>query len=226
MEIFLYIGLAISLGGPLLLLVLSKMFQFKLFSLPSRLVLWIFAIIVFIFAELGGGFWLKHIGIQSFGWFELVSTIIATLVILIVLPLLQRFQKRLGGNNSKQLEHFQKIADFSFPYRVFIVLTAAVTEEILFRGYIVGIGQYIFGSLAIAFIISLIAFVLVHFRWGISHLVSVFCSALVFTFLFVVTNNLFACILAHFIVDTFGFILLPSLMKRRKEVEISSAKEA
>lgn len=216
MAILLDIGLAFSLGGPLLLLLASKWLRFNSLSLPSRLFLWLLAFIVLALAAFSGSPWLRRVGAQPVGWIQLIGAVVATITILGAFPFLQRLQKAVGGTSEEQTETFQKIACLPVPYRVFLVVTAATVEEVLYRGYAIGIGQYVLDSLPAAFIISLLVFVATHFRWGISHLISVFWAALVLSLLFVFTNNLFACILAHFTVDAVGFLLLPSVMPHQR----------
>jgi membrane protease YdiL (CAAX protease family) len=73
--------------------------------------------------------------------------------------LLQTSLTKLGFKNPQGSELQKKIFSLSVPYRFFIVITAAVAEEILYRGYAIGIGREIWGSLPVAFTISLIVFV-------------------------------------------------------------------
>lgn len=124
-------------------------------------------------------------------------------------------QKALGGVSVEQTELFSRLAKLSFGYRLFIVMTAAVVEEVLYRGYAIGVGRYVFGSLFIAILVSLAAFVAAHFRWGMSHLLSVFWPGLVLSLLFVSTNNLLVCILAHAAVDAVGLLVAPAAMRRK-----------
>lgn len=225
MAIVLDIGLAIALGGPLLLLLAAKKFLFESLSLPFRLSLWLIAFIALALTAYSGGPWLLHIGAQQLGWLDLLGAVVATIAIFVGAALLQLLLRSLGVTNAKAAESVQKIVGLSFPYRVFVVVTAAVVEEILYRGYAIGIGQHLFGSLTVAVVVSLIVFTVVHFRWGISHLVLVFWAALVMSLLFVLTNNLFACILAHFAVDAVGFLLQPAVMARQQAQKAAPAHE-
>lgn len=100
-----------------------------------------------------------------------------------------------------------------------MVVTAAVVEEVLYRGYAIGIGQHVWGSLAVAFVVSLFVFVVVHFSHGMIQLITVFWIALLMSLLFVLTNNLFACMLAHFVVDAVGVLLMPWVASRQRAQE-------
>lgn len=57
-------------------------------------------------------------------------------------------------------------------HRSFVVMTAAVTEEVLYRGYAIGVGQHLLGSTWLACALSIAAFTLGHLRWGLAHLVA------------------------------------------------------
>ena len=64
----------------------------------------------------------------------------------------------------------ERVYSLSTPYKFFVVVTAAVVEEILFRGYAIGIGQHVWGSLEIAFAVSLFVFVVGHISHGVIQL--------------------------------------------------------
>lgn len=108
--------------------------------------------------------------------------------------------QNLLGHPAGDRERSEEAAALPWCSRFFLVLTAAVVEEVLFRGIAVGIGREHFGLLA-ALLLSIIAFVLVHFRWSVSHLPTVAMAGTVLGALFVFSGDLWACILAHFIVD-------------------------
>ena len=216
MSAILSTGLAIALGGPLLLVLASRRFIFDSLSLPSRLSLWLLAIAALMMAALGGGPWLPRLGVKAFGLFDLVSTLVAIIAMLVGAILLQLLLSRLGFKNAKGSELQQKVFAHSASYRFFIVVTAAVSEEVLYRGYAIGIGQEVWGSLAIAIAVSLFVFVAAHFTHGAKALASVFWISLIMSFLFVVTGNLFACILAHFAVDAFGVLYAPWITARHR----------
>ena len=94
-------------------------------------------------------------------------------------------------------------------------MTAAVTEEVLYRGFAIGVGAQILGNLTAAVGISLAAFVGAHFRWGLLHMASVLWAAVVLTALFLVTRDLWACIAAHGVIDLIGLVVAPAMLERR-----------
>jgi CAAX protease family protein len=178
MVTILSIGLVVSLGGPLLLVLIAKRFSFNSFSLPSRLSLWLLSVVAFAIAAYGGGPWLSRIGVQPFGWLDFLSTVVAIIAMLAGAIILQLLVTKLGFKSAKESELQQKIYSPPIPYRLFVVITAAVTEEILYRGYAIGIGREVWGNLTAAFIVSLLVFVAAHFTHGAKALVAVLCPCL------------------------------------------------
>lgn len=212
MSQLLYFGLLLALAAPPLLLALYKRARVKSFSLAPRLTLWALAIVVLFISALKIEAWRAYLGLQWPSWQSLGLATLAVFITLLVFGVHQYLQRKLGENSSEKLRRFQEFMGFSFGYRIFLVVTAAVTEEVLYRGYAIGIGQHLLGSVWLAYIASVVAFTLPHIRWGIAHLLPVFITALVLTLLFAFTQNLWACIFAHAIVDAVGFLIMPAVM--------------
>ncbi|SFL29210.1 CPBP family intramembrane glutamic endopeptidase [Rhodanobacter glycinis] len=225
MVAMLSVGLAVSLGGPLLIVVATKMLSLNSFSTPGRLVYWLLAAATLVIAAYGGGSWLGHIGIKPFGWFDLASTVVAIIAMLVGAIALQILVTKLGFKDKEGSKLQQKIYSLSVQRRLFIVVTAAVAEEILYRGYAIGMGQDVWGSLTIAFVVSLVVFVAAHFTHGAKALATVFWISLVMSFLFVYTGNLFTCIIAHFTIDAFGTLFAPWAAARHRAQAALSASE-
>jgi len=225
MVAMLSIGLAVSLCGPLLFVLATKRFSLNSLSVPGRLVLWLLAAATLAIAAYGGGAWLGRIGVKPFGWFDLASTVVAIIAMLVGAIALQILVTKLGFKDKEGSNLQQKIYSLSVPRRLFIVVTAAVAEEVLYRGYAIGIGQDVWGSLAIAFVVSLVVFVAAHFTHGAKALATVFWISLVMSFLFVYTGNLFTCIIAHFTIDAFGTLFVPWVAARHRAQAALSASE-
>lgn len=218
-------GLVVSLVGPLLLVLATKRFSLDSFSFPSRLSLWLLAFISLAIAACGDDSWPQRMGLVAFGPFDLLDAAAAIVAMLVGAVLLQLLLTKLGLKNPKGVELQRKIHALPARYRLFVVVTAAVTEEILYRGYAIGIGQEVWGNLAIAFVVSLSVFVAAHFAHGLKALAAVFWISLVMSFLFVLTNNLFICIFVHFVVDATGVLFAPWLAARQRARRALSANE-
>lgn len=216
MATILSIGLAVSLGGPLLFVLVTKKLSLNSLSLPNRSVHWLLAVVVLCIAASSGDHWLTRIGVKQFEWPDLLSAALAIIAMLAGAVVLQLLLTKFGFKNEKALELQRKIYSLSAPHRLFIVITAAVVEEVLYRGYAIGIGQEVWGSLTIAFVVSLFVFVAAHFTHGAKALVSILWISLVMSLLFVITTDLFACIFAHFVVDALGVLFIPWAAARKR----------
>jgi len=144
-------------------------------------------------------------------WIAAVTTI-GLMVGAGLLSILQRLLKSPGGDR----ENFAEIASLSLPLRIFLVLIAGIVEEILYRGIGIGVGAEVLGNGVLAGIISTLAFVLAHFRWRPAHLLQVAVAGAVLSSAYLMTRNLWACIIAHLLVDGIGFVLVPSMIARRR----------
>lgn len=220
------VGLIVSLGGPLILLLAAKKSRFDSLSFPGRLSFWLLALIVLVLAAYGAGpSWLTHIGVKPLGWSDFIGAALVVIASFVGAIGFQLMQRKLGIKNPEGAKLQQRVYSLSTPYRFFVVVTAAVVEEILFRGYAIGIGQYVWGSLEVAFAVSLFVFVVVHFSHGVIQLVTVCWIAFFMSLLFVLTNSLFACILAHFVIDAAGVLLTPWLASRQRSQRVTLAQD-
>ncbi len=223
MPQLLYLGLFLALLATPLLLALFKWLHFDSFSLVPRLALWLTAAAVLVIAAAEIAAWRAHLGLEWPTWQSVGLAILAAAILFLAFGVSQYLQGKFGIASSKQVEQYQKLLRLPFSHRCFVVVTAAVTEEVLYRGYAIGVGQHLLGSVWLACSLSIAVFTLMHFRWGLAHLVPVFASTLVLTLLFAFTGNLWVCILAHAIIDGAGFLVLPAVMARRPP---SSARQA
>ena len=217
------LGLAVSLAGPLLYVFASRRFSLDSLSLPGRLLFWMLAAVALIIAAHGDGAWMGHLGLRKFEWPDFFGSVVAIMAMLGGAILLSPLITKLGLGRGSASEMQKNIIALPIPRRCFIVVTAAVTEEILYRGYAIGLGQEIFGSLSVSFIVSLAMFVAAHFSHGARALPIILWITLVNSLLFVVTGNLFACILAHFVIDAMGTLYFPWVASRHRARAASQA---
>jgi membrane protease YdiL (CAAX protease family) len=103
-----------------------------------------------------------------------------------------------------------EVATMPLWLRLGTLLTAGVTEEILFRGYPISRLKVATGSTAIAVVIPFGVFVVLHLpSWGMAHLLFVSVAAALFTLAFVWRRNLWANIIAHIVTDSVPLLILP-----------------
>jgi membrane protease YdiL (CAAX protease family) len=215
MPQLLYLGLLIALIGAPLLAALSKLLRLNPLSLVPRLAFWAAAVAVLVIAAANIEAWHTHLGLEQPTWQSLVLALLAAALMLSTLGAHQSAQRKRRKDSPEQLRQLQNILALPFSHRCFIVVTAAVTEEVLYRGYAIGVGQHLLGSVWLACVVSVATFTFAHLRWGLAHLLPVFVSALVLSLLFAFTQNLWACIIAHAIVDAVGFLVVPAVMARQ-----------
>jgi membrane protease YdiL (CAAX protease family) len=89
-----------------------------------------------------------------------------------------------------------------FWWRFISVIRAAVSEEVLFRGYAIERMRELTGSIRIASVISCVIFALEHVGpWGWGHLLIAGFAGTILTLLYLWRRNLWVSMAAHFIVD-------------------------
>jgi len=89
-----------------------------------------------------------------------------------------------------------------------MIFTASITEEIMFRGYIIERLNSLTNHLYLAATISYFIFVLYHIPfWGIGGAIQVGIWAIPITILYVHTKNLTSCFIVHILTN--ATILLP-----------------
>ncbi len=208
------LGLALAwLGAPLLLLVIRATRRDPL-AWVTRLGFWALSATVCVIAYFSVEHWNLALGFAASNWRSIMRGALTAIATLIVWPVLGLIQRQFGAATTLQNPQFQKLAALPAGYRLFLVVTAAVTEEVLYRGYAIGVGGSLLGNTLNASALSIFIFTVSHSRWGLGHLSSVLWAALMLSALFVVTHDLIACILAHGAIDAVGLLLLPAMAKR------------
>ncbi len=92
-----------------------------------------------------------------------------------------------------------------------IALTAAISEEIVFRGVMLTRIEAASGSTWLAALVSLAAFAGAHApRWGVAYVALAALPGLVLTLFYLWRRDLIACILTHFLIDAAGLLALTS----------------
>lgn len=220
------LGLVLALLGLPAILGTVRYFGGEPLGLWTRLSLWGLAGAILVIAANSFEDWGRHLGLLAPAWHSMAVALVAAVLILVGWPATQFLQKKSGRSATTATATFRKVAALPSTYRLFLVVTAGVTEEVLYRGYGIGIGKLLLGGTSIALAVSLCAFVAAHLRWGLAHLLSVLWAGAALSILFVLTNSLLACIIAHVLVDAFGFLFVPYVMASRAERTISEGNKA
>lgn len=105
-----------------------------------------------------------------------------------------------------------QLAQTPIALRIAIVITAGITEEILFRGYPIERLTSMTGRVVLGAGIAYLVFVLLHIPfWGWGGTIQIGIWSLIVTALYVWRRDLPACMVMHLLNDAYAFILLPEL---------------
>jgi membrane protease YdiL (CAAX protease family) len=148
-------------------------------------------------------------------------TILATSVISIL-------QASKGGKPAlpeDSAEGLNRLAGTPAWFRWAVVITAGVTEEIMFRGYPVERLHALTGNLWIAALLPLTVFTLAHLGgWSWGHLIGVLFGGSLLTGLYLWQRDLIACMIAHVLIDSL-LIFLPALLRKLAARDARCARE-
>ena len=96
--------------------------------------------------------------------------------------------------------------------RLFMLITAGVVEEALFRGFAIERLTALTGRRWLAAIIALAAFVAAHVPfWGLGAIATPIVGGAFFTLVYLWRRDLIACMVAHLAVDSVGLLIAPAL---------------
>ena len=184
------------------------------FTLWSRLTLWGILFFVFVIVILGEKKSIASLGFAPFGRSSFVAGISGAIILMIVFPITQLVFNKVGL--SKQETAYNELTKYSVNYRAFIVITAAVVEELLYRGYAIERTSLITGNIWIASLVSVCFFTAAHiWSWSLRHLLSVAIAGTILTILYVIQRDIVACMIAHVIIDGVGFIVMPAILAKK-----------
>ena len=96
--------------------------------------------------------------------------------------------------------------------RLFMLITAGVVEEALYRGFAIERLTALTGKRWLAALIALLGFVAAHLPfWGLGAIATPIVGGAFFTLIYLWRGDLVACMVAHLAVDSVGLLLAPAL---------------
>lgn len=150
---------------------------------------------------------IRRMNRQDVLW-AIVGFLIAGALISGTIPLL----KALGLGTTEA--GVRRLGEFSFEFRILMVLTAAITEEIQYRGYPVERLYRLTGNLHLSAAITYFVFVALHISfWTIGGAIQIGLGSLILYALYLWRRNLSACMLMHFLNNSVAFLLIPEFLK-------------
>ena len=97
-------------------------------------------------------------------------------------------------------------SEFVFVYGIFSLITAGVAEEVIYRGYATERLMKLKNSYWVAFLLPLVAFVLMHYRKGFDHLLIVLVVGSLMQYYYLKFRNLTINIIGHLFIDLMAYI--------------------
>ncbi|WP_210480451.1 CPBP family intramembrane glutamic endopeptidase [Naasia sp. SYSU D00948] len=201
------IGLLLALGGPPLYALVAGPALFGEGTTPlatgvGLAVMWALCIAVLALVRLGERRPWASLGMRSPGLKWLALAVVLGIALSLLVPLLAAVASAVlprqgeGTVGSVATGHHWLVL-------LIAVLTAAVTEEVLFRGYAIERLLELSGSRWVAGGVSLAAFTLTHAAgWSLAHVVGVVIPlGAALTLLYLWRRNLVVVVVAHFLVD-------------------------
>lgn len=149
---------------------------------------------------------LASIGLSKPGGTDIFAALATGVLMIAALALL--YLVVLPALHWDETQQIQTLTAVPFWLRFISVVRAAVSEEVLFRGYALERAQELSGSRSAAGVFTWAIFTLEHLSyWGWHHLLIAGTAGAMLTLLYLWRRNLWANILAHFMVDAVGFLL-------------------
>lgn len=207
-----WIGVLVALGGPALVVAAKRASYFdgQVGGGPifNWVAIWGATLVTVLILIVGERQPLSAIGFRRLTWASLGFGVALGAVVIITFPLASLILKALNVPNPQTA--LAEVATMPLWLRVGTLLTAGVTEEILFRGYPISRLKAATGSTAIAVVIPFAVFVVLHLpSWGAAHLLFVSVAAALFTLAFLWRRDLWMNIIAHIVADSVPLLILP-----------------
>ncbi|HLF47326.1 MAG TPA: CPBP family intramembrane glutamic endopeptidase [Chitinophagaceae bacterium] len=132
----------------------------------------------------------------------------------------ENFEKNFSAIDSKT--PFMPTKRQELPLYFLMCFSAAVFEEIIFRGFLVTYCIYLFSGFKDpylwAVIIPAIVFSIAHYYQGIKAVFKIFILSLLFGYIFIRSESLWLVIILHFVVDAAAGVLTFKYMREEKEI--------
>ena len=153
-----------------------------------------------------------ELGICWLGWRDILAALAGVIIALALGSAATRFVVIPAS-----LADFRKIAAVPLGVRIIVLLTAAICEEVISRGFAIEELAYLTGKRWLAGALSLVLFTGAHLRlYGLS--AALIIPALVggiLTVLYLWRRNLPSCMLMHVIMDGIFLIVMPALVQAK-----------
>lgn len=208
MQRKLIVGLSLSLLAPVIYVLWLGPFFIKpevdqlTYILIGFGVLWFLALGILVYTKLVEKRPLASIGWQALSWKSILAAIGLGILLSLLVPVLSLLISLIV--KPTDAGSITQVAS-SFPWWIILlsVITAGVTEEILFRGYALERLLEATGNKWLSAILSLISFICIHASgWNLAHIVGVVLPlGIILTWLYLWRRNLWFVIIVHTVID-------------------------
>jgi len=181
--------------------------------LISRLFIWLEVIILFFYAQRieKSSFLLWQE--KSYGFWFYPAAFGALYLLRIGVGIVAIIPKLFGWQDNQQITvQFLTILSKSMPLMVFSAITAGVTEELIFRGYLVPRLELLFKNKYMPVIVSALLFSFNHYRYlSLYEIIFTFLFGVVFAIHYQWYRNIKVLIVTHILIDFISFLLFSLL---------------
>ena len=208
-------GLALVVGVPFALSILRHT-SFSSLGLPTRvgvqlLIQWVVAVLVVLVVLFGERRRLDSVGVRRLRALDLVLAVLgfvaATLLVHLTMPLMEV----LGVATLEQ--GVRRLSELPFSLRLAAAVTAGVTEEILFRGFLVERLALLTGRLGLGAALSWALFTVLHIPgWGVGGAIQIGAISTLFYLLYMRRRSIVPCVLMHVMIDGYAFLIVPLML--------------
>ena len=195
------LGLLVSLFGLFIIGIITKNFPEETRSIWGLALIWVATIALLILIKYGEDRPYASIGLLPITFKEILLAIGIGIVLSISVPLLTLLASQLLPSAPEG-----SITDaIQAPWVLLMlsVLTAGITEEIIFRGYLIERLNELTEKPFVAVIISVIAFTLPHLlNWNITHVIGVVLPlGIILSWLYLWKRNIVFNMIVHIVID-------------------------
>ncbi len=149
---------------------------------------------------------IKKLSIKT-GFQAILFGIVAVILGVLTLGL---FYNVLGLKEPSELS---RVSELPLIVKLLTITTAAITEEILYRGYSIERIKDLSGSITLGGLISGFIFLAIHYPgWGLSGAIPQIIFSIFLIGFYIKKRNLTACIVMHWIINFLMIIVLPPLV--------------
>lgn len=209
------IGLAVAFGWPLLLLI-PGLSTHQITDVHGDIVdactKWVVVSVLCVIVIAIQRWRPSQLGIRWLRWRDILASLAGVILAFILSGAATRFVAMPSS-----VSDLQKLAAVPLGLRIVVVLTAAICEEFIYRGFGIEELAYLTGKRWLAGLLSLIVFTVSHAGlYGISAaLIVPGLVGAVLTGLYLWRRNLPSCMLMHAIIDGIMVVVIPAAMHAR-----------